>query len=69
MDVPKWGSGKRGYERHEDEDGDVWDWALCEVPECKNNVCIGMSERYCWPHLMSGCADISARIEREKVEQ
>jgi hypothetical protein len=49
-----WGIGRREYELFEDEDGNQWLWAFCEVPNCPNQVCAKMNDQFCWPHLMTG---------------
>lgn len=38
----------------EDEDGNVWRWPFCTIPGCPNRICIGRSDRFCWPHSDSG---------------
>jgi len=38
----------------EDEDGNQFWWKDCEVAGCKNQICIGRSDRFCWPHWMMG---------------
>lgn len=45
---------RAGYTLFEDEDGNEWWWKDCEVPGCENQVCVNMSDRFCWPHAMSG---------------
>lgn len=35
------------YER---EDGTEFFWPDCAIPGCKNGICSGRSERYCFPH-------------------
>lgn len=40
----------------EDDDGAIhgmW-WPFCEIPGCPNRICIGKSDRFCWPHSGSG---------------
>lgn len=31
------------------EHGPFW-WKNCEISGCPNQICIGRSERFCWPH-------------------
>lgn len=62
-----WGKGRGEYVHCEDEDGNEWLWALCEVASCKNHVCHRMNERFCWPHLMSG-GEPKEAIIRDEVE-
>lgn len=33
----------------EGEEGSFF-WANCEVPDCKNQVCIRLSHHFCFPH-------------------
>lgn len=37
-----------------EETGERFFWKNCEVPECPNQVCIGLSDKFCWTHAMSG---------------
>ncbi len=57
-----WGKGRGEYAHCTDEDGNEWLWAYCEVAGCPNNVCVRMNDRFCWPHLMSGGAPVSAKV-------
>lgn len=41
---------RRGYEEFELEDGTEVKWARCEINDCPNCVCIGMSLSLCYPH-------------------
>lgn len=52
-----WGKGRGDFELYEDEDGNQWLWAACEVPGCKNRVCHKMTDRFCWPHLRLDASD------------
>lgn len=54
--IEVWGIGRSEYEHYQDEDGNEWMWALCEVLDCPNCVCVRANDRFCWPHLMSGGA-------------
>ena len=52
----------RGSELFEDEEtGATFLWKRCEVPGCKHMVCVRMSDKWCWPHLMSGGAPVQGR--------
>lgn len=42
------------YTVFEDEEGQRFLWKDCEVPGCENQACVGLSDRWCWPHTMSG---------------
>jgi hypothetical protein len=42
------------YTLFEDEHGDLFEWKDCEVAGCPNQVCIGRSDHYCWPHWLMG---------------
>ena len=33
-----------------DYEGRIFEWKRCEVPGCENNVCIGLSDKFCYPH-------------------
>ena len=53
-ELPTWGFGRGEFEHYEDEEGNEWLWAFCEVEGCRNNVCVSVTQRFCWPHLMTG---------------
>ena len=53
------------YTLFEDEGGEFL-WKDCEVPGCCNQVCLGRSERYCWPHMMSGGAEGLKTVRRDQ---
>lgn len=55
------------YTLFEDENGEFW-WKDCEVPGCGNQVCLGRSERFCWPHMMSG-GSTALSTKRREVDQ
>lgn len=38
----------------EDDEGNQFLWKDCEVADCPNQVCVGKSDRYCWPHWLMG---------------
>jgi hypothetical protein len=54
LDLERRGIGRGEFDLYEDEHGYRWLWARCEVPDCPNNVCARLNDRFCWPHLMSG---------------
>lgn len=35
-------------------DGYVFRWPFCEVRGCQNRIYRRVSDRWCWPHMMSG---------------
>lgn len=37
-----------------DDYGREFWWQNCEIPGCPNQVCVGRSDRFCWPHSDSG---------------
>lgn len=41
---------RRGFELFEFEDGPPLAWPRCEMTDCPNNICIGMSKSLCYPH-------------------
>jgi hypothetical protein len=57
-----WGKGRGEYEHYQDEDGNEWLWAFCEVAGCQNKVCHRINDRFCWPHLMTGGEPGEAKI-------
>lgn len=62
-----WGIGRNEYSLCEDEDGRERLWALCEVPECVNHVCVRMSERFCWVHTLTGGSTIT-KVKEDAYE-
>lgn len=44
------GPSRRGFEEFEMEDGTQLFWARCEIADCPNGVCAGMSKSLCYPH-------------------
>lgn len=46
-----WGNPtRRGYEEFELENGETFLWPKCEITDCPNCVCMGMSKSLCYPH-------------------
>lgn len=43
-------SHRRGYQEFEEEDGRTFSWPRCEITECPNMVCLGVSQSLCYPH-------------------
>ena len=43
------GPARRGYEEFECEGEDIM-WRRCEITDCPNCVCMGMSNSLCYPH-------------------
>lgn len=42
---------RRGYDECQYEgDAESFAWPKCEITDCLNNVCIGMSKSLCYPH-------------------
>lgn len=41
---------RRGYEEFELEDDETLYWQKCEIDDCPNGICMGMSESLCYPH-------------------
>ena len=64
--LESWGVGRGEFELYEEQGRRSWLWALCEVPDCPNNVCVRLNDRFCWPHLMTGGG--TALIERSDEE-
>lgn len=40
---------RRGYDEYE-LNGETLLWPRCEITNCSNNICIGMSKSLCYPH-------------------
>ena len=38
------------YDLFEDDEGRQFLWAHCIVAGSQNQVCLGRSDRFCWPH-------------------
>lgn len=53
------------YTEFEFEDGTTFLWKDCEVPGCTNQVCLWLSDKYCWPHSMMGGDPNKELIEDE----
>lgn len=32
------------------DDGSMMYWPMCAIPGCEGRICIGRSDRYCFPH-------------------
>lgn len=41
---------RRGVIEFECEDGSELHWPRCEITNCENGICIGMSKSLCYPH-------------------
>ncbi len=41
---------RRGFEEFELEDGSALLWQRCEITDCPNGICMGMSKSLCYPH-------------------
>ena len=41
---------RRGSEEFEDENGDTLVWPRCEITDCPNGICAGMSKSLCYNH-------------------
>jgi hypothetical protein len=50
-------------------DGRTWWWERCQIPGCPNFICVGKSDRFCWPHSGSGesLETMLKRHRRQKV--
>lgn len=58
----------RGYVPYRDEDGRVFLWKRCEIPDCSNMICLSKGEtRFCWPHSDSG-STMSELIENAEAQ-
>lgn len=51
----------------EDDDGNQFLWKDCEVTGCPNQVCLGKSDCYCWPHwLMGGGTNVKEQLDHDR---
>ena len=41
---------RRGHDEFELENGETLLWLRCEITNCTNNICIGMSKSLCYLH-------------------
>ena len=55
----------RGGEWFEYE-GDTFWWRRCEVAHCENFICVGRSDKWCWPHLMSGGSQLVTKRKKKR---
>lgn len=60
------GPARRGFEEFELEDGTQLFWARCEITDCPNGVCAGMSKSLCYPHGIALGAFTEAEFEANR---
>lgn len=50
-------------------DGVLYHWPTCATPRCTNRVCIGKSDKYCYPCSGSGKSfdELMAKLGSEKA--
>lgn len=57
---------RRGYEEFEDEAGETVIWRRCEITDCPNCVCVGMSASLCYPHGIEFGAFTEEEVEANR---
>lgn len=60
---------RRGYEEFELEDGTGLSWARCEITDCPNCVCLGMSKSLCYPHGIEFGAFTKEEFEADRARR
>jgi hypothetical protein len=59
-------SSRRGSEEFECEDGSTLVWPRCEITDCENGICAGMSKSLCYPHGIEFGAFTEAEFEADR---
>lgn len=66
-DLTQMGAGpaRRGYEEFECEGEEIM-WQRCEITDCPNCICMGMSTSLCYPHGIEFGAFTEAQFEENR---
>jgi len=58
---------RRGHDEFELEDGETLLWPRCEITDCPNNICIGISKSLCYTHGIEFGAFTEAEVEANRA--
>jgi hypothetical protein len=60
---------RRGFDLVQYGDDDPVLWPRCEITDCPNGICIGMSKSLCYPHGIEFGAFTEAEFEANRAER
>jgi hypothetical protein len=60
---------RRGYIKFEYNDDQLYDWPRCEINDCKNGICHGMSNSLCYPHGIEFGAFTKEQFEHSRANK